>query len=92
MSTPDNQQPKPRKQIYNNNNVNNEPSPLGSLFLTWMRVIPANDHLGSAGLFQHVQHLGLENGIYGLHGHSCTRLWHGEHIDDLHCVVVDKLT
>ena len=56
-----------------------------------VRVVPADDHLGAAGLLEHVEHLGLEDGVDGLDGDAGARLWHGEDIDALDGVVVDEL-
>jgi hypothetical protein len=45
-----------------------------------MRVIPSDDHLGPSSLFEHVQHLGLENVIHGFDGDRGTGLRHCEYV------------
>lgn len=54
-------------------------------------MVPADDDLRAAGLLEHVEHLGLEDGVDGLDGDAGAALRHGEHVDDLDGVVVDKL-
>ena len=45
-----------------------------------MRVIPSDDHLGPSGLFEHVEHLGLEDVIHGFDGDRSTGLGHCEYV------------
>ena len=54
-------------------------------------VVPAHHHLPPAGLLEHVEHLGLVDGIDGLDAHRRTRLGHAEHIHTIDGVVVDEL-
>uniref|UniRef100_A0A182QDZ9 Uncharacterized protein n=1 Tax=Anopheles farauti TaxID=69004 RepID=A0A182QDZ9_9DIPT len=58
---------------------------------TGMGMVPSNHHLRATGLLQHVQHFRLKHGINGFDGHTGTSLWHSEHINHLHSVVIDKL-
>lgn len=44
-----------------------------------------------SGLFQHIDHLGLENVIHRLYADRRTGLWHSKDVDDLNSVFVDKL-
>mmetsp|Transcript_19836 Transcript_19836/g.54762 ORF Transcript_19836/g.54762 Transcript_19836/m.54762 type:complete len:352 (+) Transcript_19836:2-1057(+) len=57
---------------------------------TGVRVVPAHDHLGPACLFQHVEHLCLENWINGLHAHAVAGLGHREDVANADGVVVDE--
>lgn len=57
---------------------------------TGVGVIPADDDLWAAGLFEHVKHLGLEDWVDGLDGDARSALRHGEDVDDLDCVIVDE--
>mmetsp|Transcript_27721 Transcript_27721/g.65035 ORF Transcript_27721/g.65035 Transcript_27721/m.65035 type:complete len:332 (+) Transcript_27721:223-1218(+) len=57
----------------------------------WMGVVPTHDHLTSARLLQHVQHLGLVDRIDGLDADGRSRLRHAEHVDAVDGVVVDEL-
>ena len=57
-----------------------------------MGVVPADDHLGPSGLLQHVEHLGLEDGVDGFNADAGSGLRHGEHVDHAHRVVVHELS
>jgi len=54
-------------------------------------MVPSDDHLGSAGLLEHIEHLRLKHGVDGLDGDAGARLRHGEDVDDFDGVVVDKV-
>mmetsp|Transcript_31889 Transcript_31889/g.93710 ORF Transcript_31889/g.93710 Transcript_31889/m.93710 type:complete len:331 (+) Transcript_31889:2125-3117(+) len=56
-----------------------------------MGVVPTHHHLTAAGLLQHVEHLGLVDGIDGLDADAGARLGHAEHVDAVDGVVVDEL-
>lgn len=43
------------------------------------------------GLLQHVHHLRLEYMVHRLDRDCRSRLWHGEDVDDLYCVLVHEL-
>lgn len=43
-------------------------------------VVPADDHLGPAGLFEHVEHFSLEYVVDGFDGDGCAGLGHGEDV------------
>mmetsp|Transcript_46170 Transcript_46170/g.143021 ORF Transcript_46170/g.143021 Transcript_46170/m.143021 type:complete len:272 (+) Transcript_46170:250-1065(+) len=54
-------------------------------------VVPAHDHLRSPRLLQHVQHLGLEDGVHGLDADAVPGLRHGEDVHYPDSVVIDEL-
>ena len=56
-----------------------------------MRVVPSHDHFGSSGLLQHIEHLGLEDGVDGFDADAGARLRHGEDVDHADGVIVDEL-
>mmetsp|Transcript_51009 Transcript_51009/g.119886 ORF Transcript_51009/g.119886 Transcript_51009/m.119886 type:complete len:328 (+) Transcript_51009:455-1438(+) len=56
-----------------------------------VRVVPAYDHLRPPRLLEHVEHLGLEDGVDRFDAHPRARLRHGEDVDALDGVLVHKL-
>ena len=56
-----------------------------------MGVVPAHHHLASAGLLEHVEHLGLVDRIDGLDADGRAGLRHAEDVDAVDGVVVDEL-
>ena len=54
-------------------------------------MVPADNHLWTPRLLEHVKHLGLEDGVDRLHTHPRPALWHGKHVDDPHSVVVHEV-
>ena len=57
----------------------------------WMWVVPSNHILWSIRLFQHFQHLGLEDLVHSLDGDSGSALRHGEDVHNFGGVFVWKL-
>ena len=41
---------------------------------------------------QHIQHLRLKDWIHSLDGNTGSRLWHGEYIDTVDGIVIDKFS
>lgn len=59
---------------------------------TWMRVIPSDADLVSSDLLHHFHNCRLVNVIDGLYTDGGTTLRHGQHINDLNCVVIVDLS
>ena len=57
----------------------------------WVRVIPSHNILWSISLFQHFQHLSLEDFVHSLDGDSGPALRHGEDVNNFGGVFVYTL-
>mmetsp|Transcript_16222 Transcript_16222/g.26568 ORF Transcript_16222/g.26568 Transcript_16222/m.26568 type:complete len:280 (-) Transcript_16222:40-879(-) len=57
-----------------------------------VRVVPSDNSLRTASLFEHVEHVLLEDLVDGLDTDACSLLGHGKDVDTTHSVLVDKLT